>query len=686
MVDIPITRRRVGIDANITASGGPTGNAFVSGQLSKLATNVRDSYVEYANDIAYLEGQKVISQEVRRIEQENAANPALVEQSINKYRDAFIAKVGNKEIAARFDSQIASLKERAISRTTSRHRQLLDDKATFASLSSLDELQKDIKSLSVDLLSDDALIADSAARQLQNLLLRGQNILGQSDASGMPLFNANSRLSKLEKLKDAAVESSVLSWIDRQEDKQAALAEFMEGSLRLELPNENDGVDNIVLRDAVGQQMLSSIERQARSQIAAREAETKKERSLQISNMELLIATARDDDVSSKGEKLSALLQGLDDNPLFADVEGQIKANNLRKKIFNELDAEFEKQESIALGSVFANGETFVNGADSKQVDAFNDYYQSIETSLAQMPPEERNIFIASMVSNARHLPTKLKGNIQAIARGQDVDQIAQVADLLDRVSGQNPHLMPMFGSNEDVARINMMNERLNRGYDAEDAIRQVDALLDPKNQVTIVQANAELKQMNINYDEEMQELFDASIIPFRDGIDEDSPVQLKIFDRMAAAYRAEYEDHYRLTRNKDLAKKHADTMIKGRYGITNVNPDNAVMMFPPERYYGLPGSDNKWMRQQMIDSAHERLKNSFVSDVDMFSKDDLEDKVFLAIDPNVTPRSARTGSPKYKLMYMRDDGTLLPITNQGEHFIFSPDQERKRLIDEAQK
>lgn len=460
------------------------------------------------------------------------------------------------------------------------------------------------------------------------------------------------------------------------------------------------GITTVDIKNSVSETTARTIENAAETQISNRNAMFKKQREFISSQLDLAIETAEDDPqpnpnavgpqvpVQTKSQKLSRVLQEIDTNPLYnATPEGVIKGNDLREKVFKKLKDEREKIDSVANGTAFAGGQKFLNRQDKEAVQAFDDYYESIEPNLAQLSPGERNVAMAQLINNSKVVPKRLKGDIQRIARSQDIEQIKNAADFLDRVTDVNPHMINDLAPAKDIARIDMVNDRIDRGYTAQEALKMVDEQLDPRNELTLAAATAELKDKKIDYRGKAVQAFDSAgffkeLVTFGqgDGLDPDSVTQKPIIDGLAGTYRMAYEDHYKITRDTDAAEKYAQRIVKGRYGVTRVNGDNHVMQDPPEKFYSIPGFDDEWMREQMIDDAQKYFKNTFVENSEKYGRKDLKKNLILVSDVR-TRREVEAGAPSYMLAYKNADGTLQKV---GTRFVFDPDAVRSKAVEEA--
>ncbi|MGB0817417.1 MAG: hypothetical protein ACPGQQ_00830 [Candidatus Puniceispirillaceae bacterium] len=697
MKKVPITQKSVTINARVQETGGPMGGAQLAQSVAAELRDKRDDYQQQAIENAYLKGQTVLSRKMSEIEEQYQSDPDGLAEALEEYSTSFLDEVSDPNMSARFQLQIEKASQSAISRATAKRKTIINEQARFDNLTAFEAIKARLPSISAGLLDPDDAIALSAGQELQEVLARAQGIFGATDADGVPLFNAQFRVNQLTDARDVALGSAAQAWFDAQPDKVQALKDFEEGSLNIALPNADGGFDQINVRDSVSPQTARMFQTAAKAEIAQIKALNKQQQDLVASRLELAIETAdlppAPEEIGPQPtvtQRLNNVMQQIDNNPIFNSTpDGQIKGNQLRKKVFAKLDTEREKFESISNGSNYAGGRAFLNPQDTDAVKAYDDYYESIEPGLAGLQPFERNMADTAIVDNAKRWPSRLLGNIQRVARSNDVDQIAATVDLINRVGIKNPHLLQDIPE-KDLARLRMIDDRVNQGYTEEDAVKAVDQQLDPRNQITKGEAEAELKDKNINYRAQAVQVFDSAgifkeIISFgqADGLSPNDPVQKPIIDGLVGAYRTRFEDHYRITRDEKLSKEYAATYVQGLYGVTEVNGTKQIMPYTPEKYYSIEGESNDWMREQMLDAAQDAAKN-WLRAPGKYDRRDFKKNLVLLPYPGITEYTAGEGAPRYRLMYKDDYGALVPVSQVP--FYFDPDQRRQQLVKEAEK
>lgn len=684
--DVPIRRDTIRLNATVQETGGALGGARNLANLANTLTQKRDQYQAQATENAYLKGQVNLSKKLNDIQKEYESDPEGMRTAIEEYTSGFLSEVSDPAMKARFNLQIEKASNTALARATAKRNAIIDEEARFNNLTALEDVKARIAQVGPGLLSGDDAIAISAAEEMQEILSRGASALDATGADGMPLFNASFRVNQLSDAKDLALQSATESWLDSQPDKVAALEKFTSGELSIQLPDGEGGFDVINVRDSVSPQTASLIERSAQAQIARAEAAIKKQRALMVSNLELAIEMAQDDPlpdpnlvgppepIATKAQKLNMILQNIDQSPMFQDADGQIKANQLKSKIFKGLEKEAEDFNTARRGALFASGDLFLNPGNADDVKAFDKYYETIAPELASMPPERRATEIVNLVTNARRVPKALKGEIESLARSQNPEALTEVANLMDLITDRNPQMLDALGAEKTMARAKMINDRIGQGVPPEDAIKVVDELLDPKNEVTVRAASQELADQKVSYRDEALAAFDQRgyltyfINPF-DGLDTEAPGQQAVLDDMSAVYRARLEEQYARTRDLSASKDYAQKFLRRSYATSDINGTKQIMRHAPEAYYSIPGQPNDWMRDQAVTDALSMFKDAFVSPAtaDKFSRDNLEKNLVILEDPRRTPRTAAEFAPEYRLMLKQEDGTLLDVLGVDE-------------------
>lgn len=355
-----------------------------------------------------------------------------------------------------------------------------------------------------------------------------------------------------------------------------------------------------------------------------------------------------------------------------------IKARTLQSKIFQKMEKVRKESEDITNGSMFASGGAYLNPADEnskKQLDAY--YEKILMPQFGKMDMYERNTRVAQLVNNTKVVPQAVIGDIQNAARSLDPQTVTAAADLIGKISTVNPHMLSALPE-KDLARIGMVDRYLNAGYTEEEAFKKTEAMLDPSNKAMVEQRQTYLRERvqkkKLDYGAKAMANFQG----FFSSVNKDPVVVGNSGPQMIADYRDYYETHYALTGDEALAEKHANDMVKGKYSLTTINGFNQISEFAPEKYYSIPGVDNSWMREQVIEAVKGLGPMMVSADTDL-SKD-------VIVAPfSRTAETAAKGQPEYMLMLRTKTGELIPlIDDKKQAFVFDPDAKRKAMVEEA--
>lgn len=132
--------------------------------------------------------------------------------------------------------------------------------------------------------------------------------------------------------------------------------------------------------------------------------------------------------------------------------------------------------------------------------------------------------------------------------------------------------------------------------------------------------------------------------------------------DAAERTYRNLFTEYYSTHGDENRAKAQASAVLSKHYGKTSVTGRERVMPYPPEAFYSVPGSDQKWMGPQL----QRDVKRATGEEVDL--------KNIQLISDGQTASEAQSGfSPTYKVVVMRPDGVLEAVDGR---FAFDPGAE----------
>jgi hypothetical protein len=669
---------------------------------------------------------------VTRISTKYPMSPGAQQQALTKYADSFAAELPDEMLIA-FRSNFSKLQAASIATAKVQAQAFEREKARANFLlmedTYFDDVNKTIRPMfDTGEVTEASLAALEQARRnyADHLLQNGPGVPFNLNGLDFPANNSASRAFSVseiaQKMKDyddaveqKLIEVGAIKIINSSSDPEAELNKFVSGQLDLELPTPDGNIALVNVADVADESTKRAITSIVGIGIKERDAAISKKRQVRVSNYELAIAVAGDDAPNiadpnfvgpqapalTKVEKLNNLLQSIERDPVFLGSDGMIKANDLKKKIFNALEDESDRIDKIRTGYNIANGAIAFNPQDTDQKKAFNEFYKEHDQQLAQATPEQRVVAKSQIIVNSNHVPSLEKGRISSAARSQDPTQILEAISLIESVTDKNPHLLPSMADPKDMNRLKMVSDRIRAGMDGEKAIETVDKLLDPRNapsqerikeEIKAIEKQGIIKQNSYRnrtiavLDTFSDEL--STVLPFgRSGLEANKIHVQEQIDQATLVYRTAFEDTYSQTLDVTRAEQAASEAVRGQFSRTAINGTPEIMRFAPEKYYsisGLSDSENqKWMRKQMVDAAMDDLKNTLSSKP--ISRKELNDMVAIIPHEEVTRATAANGAPAYHLVIFRD-GIPVKLLGQNNYFTFDKKKAADELIITSQE
>jgi len=405
-------------------------------------------------------------------------------------------------------------------------------------------------------------------------------------------------------------------------------------------------------------------------------------------NVGVRIATGSLQELPSRTE-----LDNLREQDLLSDGqwEQHVKALNRR------FEDETSEANSLSLGAEIVSNGIPVNPQNRDQVNAFNEYYNSIQPLLDGMEPRQRNVQIANILKNNRIVPDQLKGRLQSAARSANPDEVVQAAEIYETVANQAPHMVENLGSENDIARLRMVNQRLSAGFQQSQAVQAVDQIMaaerNPETKKRLAEASKNIDFRDESFDalssvQGVGDFFDL-IRPFKSIVNRENVFTKKALDDASLDYRLKFEEHFAKTSDEDLSHKRAKEHVKGRYGrsIANGKDREIIMKFPPEAKVSLAGDNiaDDWMREQVIKDAQEIISNSLLGEETIKR---FPDNLRIEPIPGITERTWVQGRPAYDLVIVNERGqpvSLLDPETTGDTFVFDPEQGREQVLKKQQ-
>ena len=143
--------------------------------------------------------------------------------------------------------------------------------------------------------------------------------------------------------------------------------------------------------------------------------------------------------------------------------------------------------------------------------------------------------------------------------------------------------------------------------------------------------------------------------------------------------YRTRYEAYFLSNGDEEVSKQLASTDIQSTYGVSTLSGVPRIMKYAPEKYYSVPGEDDKWMGEQV----KKEIKKTFLVPMEEPSitetltravlpakaERQLEARGWFAGIKNlkynlmadtITAEEVSAGTPPSYILYLEDDNGLL--------------------------
>lgn len=249
--DIKTYDRQLTISGRIPTTEFSTGAAKnVARQGELLIKNAKDMEDRALNN-AYLRGQTTIAKELSRMEQENAADPDNLQTAIEGFSEKFLEEIYDPELRGRFELQLTEHGLASVARATSKRNAIITEQGAYQTFVAMDGLQTETEQVALDYFSGDPATQESAGRRLQELMLRGQTILGQTGPDGTPYVSPAQRASFMFGMRDATYETMARAWLNTQPNKLQAASDWLDGNVNVQLPDENGQMQTVNMRDSM---------------------------------------------------------------------------------------------------------------------------------------------------------------------------------------------------------------------------------------------------------------------------------------------------------------------------------------------------------------------------------------------------------------------------------------------------
>jgi len=369
-----------------------------------------------------------------------------------------------------------------------------------------------------------------------------------------------------------------------------------------------------------------------------------------------------------QSKQVSAIL----DNETMFSLAGKIAA--VRAKALTQAG----KLDSAArVASALEGGGDILDFRDKDDKKAVANHYETTDNlEKIRAMDAEGATELANYVNRTSIIPEQAQSTLNGMITAGTPEQKGYAADIISRFNeSANPHVLDQF-RNADIAEALFRTKSLRAGVEPqllEDVVnRHFDPSIDKAERSARKKAAAK-DLSDVDIAEEIQNAFGFGFIFNEPNIPDEAFTR----NSMIADYKTIFESNYLLSFDKDTAMDMASRDFKRFYGRTNVDGSDRVMKFPPEQYYGLPGIDDDWMQEQLL----EDVKAITGTDIDV-------DNINLFAD-STTIREATAGRPTYQIFVKGNDGVFRELRDEKNELLrmqFDSTEVRKERKAEIEK
>ena len=219
---------------------------------------------------------------------------------------------------------------------------------------------------------------------------------------------------------------------------------------------------------------------------------------------------------------------------------------------------------------------------------------------------------VCDAVFKLHTIPPQMESDLRACLSSGNFNNFSFVSDVLKNISVNNPDLIEFFDK-RDIAKALTMNKLTSAGVSPEEAFNQVTKSFSSiNNDVRENRIRAFNKTLS---DPREQSNFDASIMKegwfFKTNKQPLELVSSEFYYQLTDLTR----EYYAMGADFETARESALSVIKTRWGNSEVNGDNYLTALPPEKFYAEASMDGKTMRNLLLKFVNEKIDQTLESD-----------------------------------------------------------------------
>lgn len=421
---------------------------------------------------------------------------------------------------------------------------------------------------------------------------------------------------------------------EREQELQKVFSTIDKKGIDLD-PNQKDGLVKSI------NSLVRAKELEDNEQIA----EQRKAIAIEVSDLKINASSGRGDPAEIEAQAFDLFQKNLITESELHSIRSSIESGQQRRSQIAEINDKVSRKlsgdESIIL--------------DQKEVDTY--YEANVEPAIQELNREQRGAILANFVKATKVVPKGLKQRISQYSMSQSPDLVIEGATLMEGLESI-PGVQSAFTAQERAFLTKVA--KLSSALDPEEALKLARENTDPRRAGMVETAQIAIKE----FEKDNKDFYQDKVQDFG----EVDPITA---GRLSQEYKLLFQEHIKAGASIDEAEEIADRLINQNWGYS---PSlKKFTKHPPENFYGVTGSDGKYIMRQLSKEVNELV----------WTKEGIKNDDIILIPDVTTEKEASMGAPSYLIQIRDEYGAIKPVFSEnGKALRFRPDkaEEIKRI------
>lgn len=356
------------------------------------------------------------------------------------------------------------------------------------------------------------------------------------------------------------------------------------------------------------------------------------------------------------------------DNGKVEDFIPTLKLTNGEiNSLINTISKDIEATRQQMKLEMYENNFQSVSKGEAIPLNGIPEYDKMINDKFITMIPELNsvpdNIAIPSMVDYiSKHgMPNSAINMTKSWLKMGDESQVKKVINLLDVLEKEAPDAVSKLDG-RDLAFARDMLDDLKSGVSFQKAYERNTEKYHPLNieKTKLIESEFAQRTSGVDWFSLAKNSINATI-PFWKSDAKYTGVP-QIDSQVVLDYQRILKNQFMATRDMDQARKNTDLYMSNKWASSKVN-NGKITKNPPEKFYGIKGVDNTWIRKQFEDTL-----SSIFNHIGINNPESMKNS-FIDSDEQTEAEIREGKNPTYMIYAMDNDGSWIAI----EDIRFSP-------------